>query len=216
MSKKLYNLCNSTHYIDIDNNGTLDRITKTFVETGNAHSYYKYTIEIKEGDKFIDITPDNFQTTNGVICDLQQIQFRFEPQFMVKLIYRELGDLWDEPTIAKQKTFMLSGNSWQTYPEKKLKPICDVKELLLRLKHRRLSCSGYVVQFVLITILGLGISISCMHLELKHHVLVIFAIQTKVCQFLKRLLMRVLCVEGQFLQNLLVIVWILYGDEYRC
>ncbi len=119
----------NVYYIDIDNNGTLDRITKTFVETGNAHSYYKYTIEIKEGDKFIDITPDNFQTTNGVICDLQQIQFRFEPQFMVKLIYRELGDLWDEPTIAKQKTFMLSGNSWQTYPEKKLKPICDVKEL---------------------------------------------------------------------------------------
>ena len=118
------------YYIDIDKNGTLDKITKTFIETGNAHSYYEYTIEIKTNGEYIDITPKNFHTINGAECDLQQIQFPFVPQFRAKLISRELGEnLWNQPTMAKQKTFMLNGNNWKTYAETELKPVCDVKEL---------------------------------------------------------------------------------------
>lgn len=117
------------YYIDINKDGTPDKITKTFVETGNAHSYYEYTIEVKTGDKYIDITPDNFTTINGEPCDLQQIQFSFIPQFRAKLVYRELGDSWLEPTVAKQKTFVLKNNNWKTYAETELRPVCDVKEL---------------------------------------------------------------------------------------
>lgn len=117
------------YYIDINKDGKTDKITKTFIETGNAHSYYEYTIEIKQDDKYVDITPDNFATVNGEPCDLQQIQFSFIPQFYVKLIYRELGDSWLQPTVAKQKTFLLNDNKWKTYAETELKPVCDVKEL---------------------------------------------------------------------------------------
>ena len=117
------------YYIDINKDGKPDKITKTFIETGNAHSYYKYTIEIKNGDEYVDITPDNFATINGEPCDLQQIQFSFVPQFRAKLIYRELGDSWLQPTVAKQKTFILSDNKWKTYNETELRPVCDVKEL---------------------------------------------------------------------------------------
>lgn len=117
------------YYIDINKDGTPDKITKTFVETGNAHSYYKYTIEIKKGEEYIDITPNNFTTINGEPCDLQQIQFSFVPQFRAKLIYRELGDSWLQPTVAKQKTFILNDTNWKTYDETELRPVCDVKEL---------------------------------------------------------------------------------------
>ena len=37
----------STYYIDINQDGIPDRITKTFIETNNAHAYYEYKIEIK-------------------------------------------------------------------------------------------------------------------------------------------------------------------------
>ena len=117
------------YYIDINKDGKPDKITKTLIETGNAHSYYEYTIAIKQGDEYIDITPNNFATINGEPCDLQQIQFSFVPQFRVKLIYRELGDSWLQPTAAKQKIFVLNDNELKTYPETELRPVCDVKEL---------------------------------------------------------------------------------------
>lgn len=117
------------YYIDINKDGKPDKITKTLIETGNAHSYYEYTLAIKQGDEYIDITPNNFATINGEPCDLQQIQFGFVPQFRVKLIYRELGDSWLQPTVAKQKIFLLNDNELKTYTETELRPVCDVKEL---------------------------------------------------------------------------------------
>lgn len=117
------------YYIDINKDGKPDKITKTFIETGNAHSYYEYTIALKQGDEYTDITPNNFATINGEPCDLQQIQFSFVPQFRVKLIYRELGDSWLQPTAAKQKIFVLNDNKLKTYAETELRPVCDVKEL---------------------------------------------------------------------------------------
>jgi len=122
VEKKIYN-------IDINQDGIKDKITKTFIETGNAHSYYEYTTEIKKDNKYINITPDNLKTTNGESCDLQQIQFVFKPQFKIKVIYRELGDFWNQPTVAKQVDFTLSDNKWIKTNEKKLKSVCDVKEL---------------------------------------------------------------------------------------
>ena len=117
------------YYIDINQDGIPDRISKTFIETGNAHSYYEYKIELKNGNSYIDITPENFRTTNGAECDLQQIQFRIKPRFSVKLVFRELGNGWNQPTMAKEKIYTLSGDTFQASDIKSLKTICDVKEL---------------------------------------------------------------------------------------
>lgn len=120
----------SVYYVDINGDKTPDRITKTFIETGNAHSYYKYTIELKSRDRYIDITPQNFQTTNGDTCDLQQIKFSFSPQFTATLISRELGDTWNTPTMAYEQNFTLSGNKMVASKKIKRRFVCDVKELL--------------------------------------------------------------------------------------
>lgn len=115
--------------IDINNDGQTDKITKTFVETGNAHSYYEYKIELRHGNEYIDVTPNNLKTTNGAECDLQQIQFSLKPQFSAKIIYRELGNYWNQPTVAKQKKLTLIGNKIQESEIKTLKSVCDVKVL---------------------------------------------------------------------------------------
>lgn len=119
----------SVYYVDINNDNKKDRITKQFIETGNAHSYYEYTVEINIDGKYVDITPTDFKTTNGAMCDLQQIQFVFKPSFYVTLIYRELGDTWNHPTVANKKTFSISGNKFKASKPQTLSAVCDVKEL---------------------------------------------------------------------------------------
>ena len=117
------------YYIDINKDGVPDRITKTFFENWNAHSYYKYFIELNENGKYIDITPSLLQTTNGADCDLRQIQFRFKPDFHIIVIYREMGDTWDTPTMAYKQIFSLQGQTFATQKKISLHPVCDVKEL---------------------------------------------------------------------------------------
>ena len=119
----------SIYYVDINKDGNKDRITKTFTDTGNAHAYYEYKIELNDNGKFVDITPENFRTVNGADCDLQQIQFVFKPSFKVILISRDMGDTWDDETMANKQTFKLSGNKIVAGDKKTLRPVCDVKEL---------------------------------------------------------------------------------------
>ncbi len=119
----------SVYYIDINGDGLLDRITRKLFSTASAHSYYEYNIELKQDDKYVDITPYNFRTINGADCDLQRIQFSFKPQFKITLIYREMGDTWNQPTMANKKTFKLSNNKIKEINEKQMQPICDVKDL---------------------------------------------------------------------------------------
>ncbi len=119
----------SIFYVDINRDKVKDRITKIFVETGNAHSYYQYKIELNIDGKFVDITPSNFRTTNGDVCDLQQIQFIFKPSFKVILIYRELAETWDSPSVARKQIFKISGNKFVSDSPKSLRSVCDIKEL---------------------------------------------------------------------------------------
>ena len=116
-------------YMDINQDNIPDRITKTFYETGNAHSYYEYKIEIKDNGKYVNITPENLKTVNGTNCDLQQIQFGFKPKFHIDMIYREMGEVWNEPTMAYKKTFTLNNGKFVSGQQQKLRQICDVKEL---------------------------------------------------------------------------------------
>lgn len=119
----------SIYYADINNDKKNDRITKTFFETGNAHSYYEYKIELNQNDKFIDITPKNFRTVSGADCDLQLIQFVFKPQFKVIMVSRDMGETWIDPTVAQKQVFKISENTLQEKETKKLRKVCDVKEL---------------------------------------------------------------------------------------
>lgn len=120
----------SVYYIDVNDDGAKDRITKTFIETGNAHSYYTYKIELKKGYEYVDITPNNFKTTNGASCDLQQIRFSFSPKFKVTIISRELGETWLTPTMAYRQEFMLDkSGTFTSTPQQKIRSICDVKKL---------------------------------------------------------------------------------------
>lgn len=119
----------SIYYIDINNDKVKDRITKVLIETGNAHSYYQYKIELNQNGKFVDITPKDFRTVNGSDCDLQQIQFVFKPIFHAILISREMGDTWDTPTTAKKQTFKISDDKMKSDAPKNLRSVCDVKEL---------------------------------------------------------------------------------------
>ncbi len=119
----------SIYFADINNDNETDRITKIFFETGNAHSYYEYKIELKQNGKFVDITPENFRTVSGADCDLQQIQFVFKPQFKVILISRDMGETWVDPTVAKKQVFKFVENALQEKETKTLRKICDVKEL---------------------------------------------------------------------------------------
>ena len=84
---------------------------------------------MRHGNEYIDVTPNNLKTTNGAECDLQQIQFSLKPQFSAKIIYRELGNYWNQPTVAKQKKLTLIGNKIQESEIKTLKSVCDVKVL---------------------------------------------------------------------------------------
>ena len=119
----------SIYFADINNDKKTDRITKTFFETGTAHSYYEYKIELKQKDGFVDITPENFRTVNGADCDLKQIQFVFKPQFKIILISRDMGETWIDPTVAQKQVFKMSGNELQKTETKTLYKVCDVKEL---------------------------------------------------------------------------------------
>lgn len=119
----------SIYYIDINKDSKPYRITKTFLETGNAHSYYEYKIELNQNGKFVNITPQGFRTVNGADCDLQQIQFIFRPQFKVVLISRELGEIWTDATPAQKQVFQISENKLQEMETKTLRKVCDVREL---------------------------------------------------------------------------------------
>ena len=117
------------YYADINHDNKPDRITRTFTETGNAHSYYEYKIELNQDGKYIDITPENFRTVSGADCDLQLIQFVFRPQFRIILISRDMGETWIDAPAANKQVFQMSENELQQTETKTLRKVCDVKEL---------------------------------------------------------------------------------------
>lgn len=119
----------SIYLIDINKDRYPDRITKTYFENGNAHSYYEYTVELNIDGEYLDITPDNLHTINGADCDLQQIQFSFRPEFKITVIYRTMGDTWIDPTMAQRRVYSLDNNRIKSSKVKQLRAVCDVKEL---------------------------------------------------------------------------------------
>ena len=119
----------STYLIDINGDNKKDRITKSFFDNGNAHSYYEYKIELNKNGKYLDITPNNLRTVNGADCDLQQVKFVFNPEFKVIMIYRNMGDTLVDPTMAKRRMYSFDNGKLNASADKDLRVVCDVKEL---------------------------------------------------------------------------------------
>lgn len=114
---------------DINNDGQIDRITKRRVENGTDHFYDEYTIELANGNKYIDITPDNFRTIEGADCALQRLRFIFNPQFQVIKISRPWQDSWTNPTAAVKTTYALRGGQMQEIKSQNMKAVCNVADL---------------------------------------------------------------------------------------
>lgn len=114
---------------DLNSDGVIDRISRIKQETGNAHSYYEYKIELRDKGYWRDITPDDFRTVEGADCSLQKLQFLFTPVFKVKKIYRNFETSWDTPSVASGTIYQLQNNSLVSTGKISLSTVCDVKEL---------------------------------------------------------------------------------------
>lgn len=114
---------------DINNDGQMDKITRTHIATGNAHDYDEYKIELNNNGALTDITPKGFRTTHGADCALRLIQFHFTPIFGATIISRPFVDTWDTPSVADKTEYSLSNNEITKNTITKLKSVRDVSDL---------------------------------------------------------------------------------------
>jgi len=101
------------------------KITRTRFETGTAHGYYEYKVELNGAD----ITPKDFSTEEGADCVLQRLKFYSVPQFHVVKISRPWKDTWITPTMATKTIYRLSGDGLKAGEPENLEVVCDVSDL---------------------------------------------------------------------------------------
>ncbi len=53
----------------------------------------------------------------------------FNPEFKVIMIYRNMGDTWVDPTMAKRRMYSFNKDKLDASADKNLRNVCDVKEL---------------------------------------------------------------------------------------
>ncbi|MBP3316827.1 MAG: hypothetical protein J6L70_04490 [Alphaproteobacteria bacterium] len=114
---------------DINNDGAMDKITRTHVATGNDHDYDEYKIELNNNGALVNITPRGFRTTRGADCALRLIRFDFAPNFHVTIISRPFQDTWDTPSVATKTVYDLDGNVIVAGQSSNLSSVCDVTTL---------------------------------------------------------------------------------------
>lgn len=114
---------------DINQDGKMDRITRTHVATGNDHDYDEYKIELNTNGSMVNITPKGFRTTHGADCALRLIQFHFEPTFGATIISRPFVDTWDTPSVATKTLYKINGNQIIHDNTNQLSSVCDVSSL---------------------------------------------------------------------------------------
>lgn len=115
--------------IDINGDKLSDKITRIRHESGTAHFWDEYKIEINQNGKYKNITPNGFRTTIGAECALQQLQFKFKPYFHVVKISRQWKGTWDSPSMATRTIYTLDDNKFVSAPPQQLGVVCDVTEL---------------------------------------------------------------------------------------
>lgn len=120
---------NDVYYYDLNGDGIKDRITKTRNENGTAHYWEQYKIELNQNDRWHDITPDGFRTTEGAECSLQKIQFIFKPKFQAIKISRPWRESWTTPSMATKTIYKMHDNKLVAESSEQVGEICDVSEL---------------------------------------------------------------------------------------
>ena len=116
-------------YRDINADKKMDKITRIRHENGTAHYKYEYKIELNQDDKYINITPDDFTTTEGADCSLRKFQFIFTPNFKIIEISRPWVDTWTTPTNAHEIIYLLHDTRLQKSKPTSRGVVCDVKTL---------------------------------------------------------------------------------------
>lgn len=114
---------------DLNNDGVLDRITRTHIENGTSHFTNEYKIELASGSGWVNITPDNLKTIEGADCAIQKLRFYFDPAFTVEIIGRNMGDTYITPTMAYRTVYQMAGNRLMQISHAPIKEVCDVSGL---------------------------------------------------------------------------------------
>lgn len=115
--------------VDINGDNRKDRISRRLYENGTAHFYYNYKIELNTGNGYMDITPDDFRTTEGAECALQKLKFVFIPQFTVIKISRPWNESWTTPTNATKTIYTLVDNELKLTQTIQMGSVCNVSDL---------------------------------------------------------------------------------------
>lgn len=118
-----------TFNTDINGDKVPDRITKIRHESGTAHFWDEYKIELNQDGRYRDITPKGLRTTVGAECALQQIQFQYKPNFKIIKISRPWRDSWTGPSMATRTIYTLENNKLVPDAGENLGTVCDVSEL---------------------------------------------------------------------------------------
>lgn len=114
---------------DLNNDGVLDRITRTHIENGTSHFTNEYTIELASGSGWINITPENFNTVESADCAIQKLRFYFDPVFTVEIIGRSIGETYATPTMAYRTIYQMTNNRLMQISHAPITEICDVSGL---------------------------------------------------------------------------------------
>lgn len=116
-----------TFYIDINDDGKKDKITRGCFANISAHGYTFYKMELSNGKK---LEMSDFRTFEGADCFLQAYKFQFNP-FILTKVSRPLGEeSWVQPTKAKIEKYKIVNDKLEKISEKSVGKICDVRELL--------------------------------------------------------------------------------------
>lgn len=126
----VYGISNiDTFYIDINDDGKKDKITRGQFVTMTAHGYTFYKMELNNGK---ELNMPDFRTFEGADCFLQAYKFQFNP-FILTKVSRSLGEeSWVQPMPAKIETFKIIDDKLEKVSEKSVDKICDVRELLVK------------------------------------------------------------------------------------
>ena len=114
---------------DLNNDGVLDRITRTHIENGTSHFTNEYKIELASGSGWVNITPDNFSTVESADCAIQKLRFYFDPVFTVEIIGRNIGETYAIPTMAYRTVYQMTNNRLIKISHTPVTEICDVSGL---------------------------------------------------------------------------------------
>ena len=117
-------------WIDINDDGLKDKITRTRIESGTDHYSDEYKIELRRGDEYIDVTPPELYTVEGAECSLQKIKFVIRPSFQIIKVARPWQDSWTTPSQAHKTVYSYPGNTWRIVESLPLGSVCDVSVLV--------------------------------------------------------------------------------------